>query len=386
MTNASSVAPPKVREIPAGGNLRPFIDVQWRLNSVDPAWVAPLRMNLRKALDRSSHPFHQHGEVAYFVAERGGTVVGRTAAIVNRLHNEVHDDAIGFFGLFETEDDPEVAHSLVERASAWLADRGMTTMRGPLNFSMNEEVASPGVLVEGFESRPAIMMGHNPPYYPALLEAAGMRRAKDLLAYLLDEPDHPPERGVAIIDRILARSGITVRSLDLRRFRQEVEAVKEVYNAAWSRNWGFVPMTDAEIDHLASEFRPVVDPDLCLIAEVGDEPVGFCLALPDLNQALRYLPDGRMLPLGWARFLWHRRNISGIRVLTLGFKPRFHRAGLGPAMYRRIFDAGVQKGYTTGEASWILADNLEMTRALERSGGRIYRRYRIYEREIGPTG
>lgn len=386
MPNSSPAAPLKVREVPAGQSLRPFIEVQWRLNRGDPNWVPPLRMNVRKALDRSRHPFHQHGKVAYFVAERGGTVVGRIAAIVNHLHNEVHDDRVGFFGLFEAENDNEVAKMLLDRASAWLDSHGMTTMRGPLNFSTNEEVASPGVLVEGFESSPAIMMGHNPPYYPALLEATGMGRTKDLLAYLFDEPGRPLERGVALTDRILARSGISLRSLDLGRFRQEVEAVKEIYNVAWSRNWGFVPMTDAEIDHLASEFRPVVDPDLCLIAEVGDEPVGFCLALPDLNQALRHLADGRMFPLGWARFLWHRRNISGIRVLTLGFKPRFHRAGLGPAMYRRLFDAGVRKGYTIGEASWILADNLEMTRALERSGGRVYRRYRIYEREIGRSG
>jgi GNAT superfamily N-acetyltransferase len=372
----------RVREIPEGRSLRSFIDLQWRLNRHDPNWVAPLRMTVAAALKRKKHPFHRHSEVAYFLAERNGRVVGRIAAIENRLHNEFHEDRVGFFGLFESEDDPEVARALLEAAADWLRRRGLDVMRGPLNFSTNEEVASPGVLVEGFDTRPAIMMSHNPPYYGPLLEGAGLRKVKDVLAFRFDDPEAVPRRGAQSIQRILAREGVRVRPLDIRRFREEVDTIKAIYNSAWSRNWGFVPMTDAEFDHIAREFRPIVDPDLCLIAEVNGEAIGFSLVLPDLNEALRHNPDGRLFPFGLLRLLWYRRRIRGMRVLTLGFQPRYQHAGIGVAFYLQTWLTGVRKGYIRGEASWILEDNLEMVRALERMGAPAGRRNRIYERAL----
>jgi GNAT superfamily N-acetyltransferase len=251
-----------------------------------------------------------------------------------------------------------------------------------MNFSTNEEVSSPGILVDGFDSPPVFMMSHNPPFYGRLLEDAGMQGVKDLVAFWVDDPTQIQHRGRGIIDRILKRERASVRSLDLKQFRQEVDRVKEVYNSAWSLNWGFVPMTDAEFEHMARSFRPVVDPDLCLIAEVDGEPVGVALAVPNLNEAIRHLPDGRLFPFGWAKFLWYKRKVSSMRVLTLGFKPRFQHSGLGTAFYIRTFDTGVARGYSTGEASWILDDNHEMVRALERMGARKYRRYRIYDRAI----
>jgi hypothetical protein len=251
-------------------------------------------------------------------------------------------------------------------------------MRGPANFSTNEEFSSPGVLVEGFDTPPQIQMSHNPPYYARLMEAAGLEKVKDLLAFWLE--GDPPERIVRGFERALKRQEAVIRPLNLKRFRQEVDTIKEIYNSAWSQNWGFVPMTDAEFEHMAKEFRPVVDPDLCLIAEVEGKPVGFSLALPNLNEALRHLRDGRLLPFGIFKFLWHRRKIGSARVITLGFKPAYQHLGLGGAFYLRTWQVGVQKGYPQGEASWVLEDNHEMVRALERMGARAYKRYRLYDR------
>jgi GNAT superfamily N-acetyltransferase len=371
----------RVREIAPGESLKPFIDLAWTINRRDPHWVPPLRSSLTTALDRKKHPFHRHAEVAYLLAERDGRAVGRIAAVVNHLHNEFHEDRTGFFGLFECEDGPATARALIAAAADWLRRRGMDRIRGPLSLSTNEEIASPGVLVEGFDSRPFVMMSHNPPYYARLLEEAGLEKAKDLFAFWLPGVA-PPERLVRGVERALEREGAVIRSLDLRRFDAEIDVIKRVYNAAWSRNWGFVPMTDAEFDHMAKEFRPVVDPDLCLIAEVRGEPVGFSLALPDLNHALRHIPDGRLFPFGIFRFLWHRRTIRGARILTLGLKPGYQHLGLGAACYLRTWQVGLAKGYDHGEASWILEDNLPMVRPLERLGARVYKRYRIFEAAV----
>ena len=370
-----------IREIPPGESLKPFIDLAWTINAGDPLWVAPLRMTLAAVLDRKKHPFHRNAEVAYFLAERGGRPVGRIAAIVNRRHNGYHGDRTGFFGLFECEDDGETARALMERAADWLRARGMETMLGPTNLSTNEELASPGVLVEGFDTPPALQMTHNPPYYAALLEGAGLEKAKDLLAFWL-VGGTPPERIVRGFQRAMERHGVSIRPLDMKRFREEVDTLKELYNSAWSRNWGFVPMTDEEFEHLAKEFRPIADPDLCLIAEIGGKPVGFSLSMPDLNEAFRYLPDGKLFPFGLLKFLWYKRKIRGIRMMTLGFRPEYHHVGLGAAFYLGTWQAAMAKGYMQGEASWVLEDNHEMVRAIERMGGQAYKRYRMYQRKL----
>jgi len=353
----------------------------WRANKRDPMWVPPLRMATRTVLDRRKHPFHQHADVAYFLAERDGEAVGRVAAIVNHLHNQFHEDRTGFFGFFECDDDPEAARALLEAASDWLRARGMDRVQGPMNFSTNEEGSSPGVLIEGFDTPPMVMMSHNPPYYGRLIEAAGFEPAKDLLAYWMEGLD-PPERFVRVSERLTRREGVSVRSLDMKRFDQEVATIKGIYNSAWSRNWGFVPMTDAEFDHMAKELKPVVDPELCKIVEVNGEAVGFSLALPDFNQALAHLPGGRLFPFGIFRLLRERRRIKRMRVLTLGFKPGFQNLGLGGYLYLRTWQTGVERGYRGGEASWILENNEDMRRPLESIGARLYKRYRIFERPL----
>lgn len=371
-----------VREIPRGASMKPFIDFAWTVNGADPAWVPHLRMAIEPVLDRNRHPFHQHAEVAYFLAERGGQVAGRIAAVVNHQYNQYHaPDRTGFFGFFECVDDPAVASALLDTASKWLRSRGMETMRGPFNFSTNDEFSSPGVLLEGFETSPTVMMSHNPPYYGRLMDAAGMGKSKDLVAYWI--PPEIPERLRNAMRRLGERAGVTIRPVRMKELEAEVRRVQEVYNAAWSRNWGFVPMTDAEFRHMAKEMRPVVEPDFVLLAEKEDgEPIGFLLALPDLNRAFKHLRDGRLFPFGVFKFLWHQRKINTARILTLGLKPGYQHLGLGAAMYTRLLEIGIGKGYTGAEGSWILEDNHEMCTALEKLGATMNKRYRVYERPV----
>lgn len=386
MSSAAPAAPPaardvKIREIARGGSMKPFIELSWKVNAGDPMWVPPLRMALEPVLDRSKHPFHKHADVAYFLAERGGEVVGRVAACVNHQYNQFHDDRTGFFGFFECIDDAGVAAALLDAAAEWLRAHGRDLMRGPMNFSTNDEFSSPGVLIDGFDTPPTVMMSHNPRYYGGLMDAAGMAKTKDLVAYWI--PPRIPERLQNAMERLAKRAGVTIRSVRLKELKSEVAKVQEVYNAAWSQNWGFVPMTGAEFDHMAKEMRPVVDADLVLLAEKEDgEPIGFLLALPDLNRAFKHLPDGRLFPFGLFKFLWQKRKIDTARLLTLGLKPGYQHLGLGAAMYTRLLQIGVAKGYKGAEGSWILEDNHEMCTALEKLGADKYKRYRVYDRVL----
>ncbi|MGH7505681.1 MAG: N-acetyltransferase, partial [Longimicrobiales bacterium] len=283
---APEEARPSVEVHPVRGraDLTAFIRLPWRIYADDPAWVPPLIHDVRKVLDPARHPFHEHAEVALFLARRDGEVAGRIAAVVNRQHVDFHEESAGFFGLFESIDDPEVSGALLEATERWLVERGMRIARGPFNLSTNDELYSGGVLIDGFGFPPLVLMAHTPPYYAALLERAGYGKAKDLLAYW-HSGEQPADRLVRVGERILQREGVTIRPIDLGRFEEEVALVQEIYNSAWERNWGFVPMTETEILHLAKELRPVVNPRFCVIAEVAGEAVGFGLALPDYNQA-----------------------------------------------------------------------------------------------------
>jgi GNAT superfamily N-acetyltransferase len=378
---ASAAPAVSIREIGRGESLKAFVNLTWTLNQGDPNWVPPLRMVFNALLDRDKHPFHQHADVAYFIAERGGKPVGRVAAVVNHRANEFHGDTTGYFGLFECIDDQAVASALLDRAAEWLKARGRTSIQGPFNLSTNDELYSGGVLIDGFDTPPAFMMGHNPSYYQRLVEGAGFVKAKDLVAYWMAD-NNPPERLTRGVERLAKREGFRIRSVDMKRFKEEVSTVMDVYNSAWERNWGFIPMTDAEFDAMAREFKPVVDPSLVLIAETtAGEPIGFLLALPDLNRAIRHIPNGRLFPFGFLKFLWYQRKIPSLRVLTLGLKPGWQQSGIGSALYLRAFQVGAEKGYATGEASWILEDNGRMRQALEHVG-HVYKTYRVYERPL----
>jgi GNAT superfamily N-acetyltransferase len=358
-------------------DLRQFLLLPWRIYADDPAWVPPLLMDQRTLLNRRKHPFHVHADVEYFLARSQGRVVGRIVAGVNHRSNEFHQEKAGFFGFFESVPDVHVARALLQAAERWIAARGLEFCRGPMNFSSNEEW---GVLVDGFQHPPAVMMTHSPPYYAELLEQCGFSKAKDVFAYLLDEPPMI-QRIAETVGKLQARRGVTVRTLNMRAFEAEVALIKHIYNQAWERNWGFVPMTDAEFEHLARDLKPVVDPRFCLIAEVGGQPVAFLLGLPDYNYALRHA-NGRLFPLGLLKILWHRRFIKRLRVITLGVLPGYRRLGIDAMLYTKVWVDGVAAGFDSAECSWILEDNLEMRRPLERLGGRPYKTYRIFEKRL----
>lgn len=357
--------------------LHRFVTFPWKVYAGDPHWVPPLIADEKKKL--THHPFHEHATVECFLARRDGAIVGRIAAIENRLHNEVHGEQVGFFGFFEVLDDPEAGRALLAHAEAWGAARGLTQLRGPASFSSNEEW---GLLVDGFDSPPVVMMTYNPRRYVALIEGAGFRKAKDLFAYYLDNPE-PPERLVRAAEALARRKGITVRPIDLKHYDREVGRIREVYNRAWERNWGFVPMTEAEIAHLAKEMKPAIKPELVQIAERGQEPVGFTVALPDVNFALRHA-NGRLFPFGLLKVLWYVRKISMLRVPMLGLVPEYRGQGIDQLLYLRLFQGGRKLGIVRGELSWILEDNLAMRQALDKMGAHVYKTYRIYEKEGSP--
>jgi GNAT superfamily N-acetyltransferase len=368
-----------VRPVHGRGDLKKFIDLPYRLHARDPLWVPPLRRDVATLLDRRKNPFFEHAEAEYFLAERDGRVVGRIAAIHNRLHNETHGDRVGFFGFFEAENDQAIADALLDRASEWIRARGLDVLRGPASFSVNDEC---GLLVDGFESPPTLMMPHNPRYYVDLIERAGFATAKNLYCYEGTEPTGEfAERLTRGIDLIKKRFGVELRPLDMKDFHGEVERVKAIYNAAWEKNWGFVPMTEHEIDHLAEQFKPVVVPDLAPFVMKDGKPIAFALALPDLNVAFKRNPKGGFLR-GVVTLLWmlKRRKIHRLRILLLGTLPEYRGKGLDAALYHWIWRYGTAYGITWGEAGWILEDNAAMNRGMEMLGWTRYKTYRLYDR------
>jgi len=364
-------------------DMRAFQRLPWSIYRDDPQWVPLLLSEVSKVLDRRRHPFHAHADVEYYLARRGGRVVGRIAGIVNHRFNDFHQARIGNFGFFECVNDVAVARALLAASESWSRAHGMETLQGPFNFSTNDELVSPGVLLEGFQSSPVLMMAHTPPYYRDLLEACGFEKARDLLSYWV-EGDAPPERLLRGIDRLKVRERVVLRPLNLKDLSADIERIKEIYHSAWERNWGFVPMTDAEFDHMAASIKPVIDPRFCALAEVQGEPVAFALQMPDLNRAFKPM-NGRLAPLGWVKFLWYRRKIDTVRVLTLGVKPGHRQRGLDTMLIVHLFVEGLRAGYRRAECGWILEDNLPMRRGLERIGGQVRRIYRVYEKPVSTT-
>ncbi|MEZ4588391.1 MAG: hypothetical protein R2909_18590 [Gemmatimonadales bacterium] len=331
-------------------------------------------------LDRAKNPFFEHAEAEYFVAETASGVVGRIAAIANRLHNETHGDRVGFFGFFESIDDAEVARALLDAAKAWLVERGFDTMRGPASFSVNDEC---GLLVEGFGSPNTIMMPHNPPYYETLLADSGLRAAKNLITYQGGHPTEPipvPDRIARGAELVGRRYGISIRALDLSQFKDEVERIKLLYNRCWEQNWGAIPMTDHEIDHMAKQFRPVVVPELVPFAEHEGKPIGFGLVLPDFNQVLRTNRRGSMFPAA-LKLLWalKTKRIGRCRILLLGVLPEYRAKGVDAALYTWIWRHGQARGITWGEAGWVLEDNQAMNAPLLKLGMTPYKTYRLFD-------
>lgn len=371
-----------VSRVQSKSDLKAFISLPWQIYRGDRNWVPPLRRSLKNRLDLSKHPFIDSADVALFIARCDGRIVGSIAAINNHKHVDLHQEPVGFFGFFECVQDQEVADALFSHAGDWLKTRGLEIMRGPVSYSTNEEC---GLLFDGFDRPPVIMMPYNPRYYVDLIERFGFKKTKDLLAYEITDAVALPDQLNRTVRYIEKRKKIKTRRLNIKKFDQEIQRVKEIYNSAWEGNWGFVPMTDKVIDYMAAELKPIVDPDIVRFAEIEGEAVAFVLSLPDYNQVLKHA-NGRLFPVGLLKMLWHsgkflpaRNKIDSIRVLTLGIKEKYRRQGIDALLYYYSYVEGKKKGYRRAELSWILEDNTLMNRALENMGAKVYKRYRIYD-------
>lgn len=355
-----------------------LIMLPWKIYRNDPQWVAPLISQQKVLFDKKKHPFFEHSQADFFLARCGKEVVGSIAAILNNRHNQIHHENVGFFGFFETINDYSVAEKLLDTVMTWAKNQQLDYIRGPENYSQNEVC---GLLVDGFDTPPVILMAHNPPYYQSFVEKYGFTKAMDLWAYCMDSSTAIPERVIKVVERIKARSPFTFRTINKKDFKNEVARVKQIYNHAWEKNWGFVPLTDREIDHIAHELVQIIDPEIVFFAELDGQPVGFSLAVPDINQALQKL-NGRLFPFGFIKLLYHAKKISRLRVIIMGVIKEHRNKGIDSVFYLDTYRRGIEKGYHWGEFSWILENNEPMNTALRNIGARVYKTYRIYEKKV----
>ncbi len=359
-----------------------FIRLPWQIYAGDKNWVPPLIATEKKMLDPRRNPFYHHADACHFLALDGERPVGRVSAIVNHLHNELHNEKTGFWGYFECEDRPETAEALFDAASAWLRERGMTRMLGPANPSFNDPT---GLLVDGFLFPPFVLMTYNPARYVKLVEDCGFTRTMDLLAYIIVHNELDREKIDRVASIVRKRSNVTLRNVDPSRLREELSIVQEIYNDAWSTNWGFVPMTNEEIRFAAADMKSILLPELVYIAEREGKPVGFSLALPDINDVLKRC-NGSLWPFKWLGFLKSKlRKIPKFRLIALGVRKQFQHLGIGTLFYEKYIVDGLERGYRAAELSWILESNDLMRRPIEQLGAKPYKTYRLYERAISPT-
>lgn len=363
-----------------------FIELPWKIYKDDLNWVPPLRIAVRDSLNVNKNPFFKHAVMHPVIAYRNNEPVGRIVGIIDENHNKFHKEKAAFFGFFECIDDQVLANQLLDTVANWARNKGMETLRGPINLSTNHEC---GLLIEGFDDPPAVMMTYNPPYYAKLLEKWGMTKTKDLFAYLIkDNRSKFSERLFAQAERLKENSSVKFRSINMREFEAEVERVLQIYNDAWESNWGFVPMDPEEFRHMAKDMKMIVDPELILIAEVRGEPAGFALTLPDVNQVFKKVSDGKLFPTGLFKLLWNlkgpgrKKAINRCRILTLGIRQAYRPLALGPLFYTEYLKRGPARGYPMGEASWILEDNVQMNKALRLMSGERTKVYRIYDRAL----
>jgi GNAT superfamily N-acetyltransferase len=371
----------QVESVRSRADLRAFINLPFRLHANGTPWIPPLRLERWAFLTKRFNPFFKHGEAELFLARRDGRVVGRISAQVDRAFNDYQQNRWGMFGFLELEDDPEAMRALLDAGSAWLRGQECDKAVGPMDFTMNDEC---GVLVEGYERPPMIRQSWHPPYYRELCEGAGLEKVVDL--YMWELHISGRDRVLPVIwelaEKLGPEHGIRLRRMRRRSLRKDLDVFAEIYNEAWSRNWGFVPYTKADLDAYAMDLHLVFDPDWFMVAEREDgEPVGVAITIPDVNQVLKRM-NGRLLPLGWLHYLRRRRIIDGCRVGFLGVKRDYQHTGVAAALYAEHFETSERSRVKWGEMGWILETNTPMNRAMEGMGGKIVKRYRIYERAL----
>ncbi len=372
----------EVRPVSGGRELREFINLAFRVHADHPLWVPPLKIERRLFLNRRLNAFFSHGEAEYFLARRDGRVVGRISAQINHAYNDFHKRRWGWFGFLELEDDREVLDQLLAAAEAWLRERECECMLGPADFSMNDES---GVLIEGFDLRPMIRQPWHPPYYQRLMEDAGMTKAMDLYMWNLEVTERDKVMPVIweLAEKSQTEHGIRVRPMRRRQLRKDLDEFADVYNSAWAKNWDFVPYSKKDLDAYAQELHLVFDKHWFMIAEREDtgEVVGMAMTIPDINQVLEKM-KGKLLPLGWWHFLNKGRIMDRVRVGFLGVKPEYQHTGIAARLYQVHFDAAETRRQKGGEMGWILETNTAMNRGMEAMGGKIVKRYRVYERNF----
>lgn len=358
-----------------------FIKLQWKIYKDERYWVPPLIMDRKKILDTKKNPFFQHAEIEMFLAEKNGELAGRIAAIKNDLHNKTHNDKVGFFGFFECINNQEVANALFDAAKDWLKEKGLDIMRGPANPSSNDEW---GMLLEGFEDEPRLLMTYNPRYYLDLCENYGLHKIKDLFAWKLESDKVLGSDKLRRVQEIAKqRAGLKITQLDMKNFDKELEKVKYVYNKAWAPNWGFVPMTDAELDAMAKDLKPLVEEKLVLFGEIDNKLIGFALTMLDYNQIFKSM-NGHLFPFNFLKLYTHKKKVTWARIITLGIIPEYQKRGLDSVFYWEIVNRARELGIKLGEASWILEDNEMMNRGAGESvmKGELYKKYRLYDIKI----
>ncbi len=365
------------------GDLRRFIALPYRLHAGTP-WVPPLRLERYLFLNRRMNPFFTHGEAQLFLAHREGRIVGRISAQINQNYNRQHESRTGNFGLIEFEDDPEVAQALIDAAAGWVREWGMDRLLGPMDFTMNDEA---GILIDRFDQSPALRQPWHPPYYQRRLEETGLTKAMDL--YMWDLHFENRYNGLLrflpeIAEKSRTEHGVTIRRMSRRSLRRDLDEFAKVYNAAWAKNWDFVPYTKEDLDSEALNFQLVFDREWFMVAEIDGQTVAIAITIPDFNQVLAKM-RGRLLPLGWWHFLNRGRIIDRVRVGFLGVFPEFQHTGVAAALYMEHFDVAERTPRNSGVAGWILETNTPMNRALEAMGGQIGMRYRVYERPLEPA-
>ncbi|MBI5568910.1 MAG: acyl-CoA N-acyltransferase [Desulfomonile tiedjei] len=355
-----------------------FLNFPWKIYGNDPNWVPPLKWIQRRLLDTARHPFWKFSERVLLLARRGGRTVGRIAGIVDRNYNQFHDEKMGAWGFFESENDPEVAAALFAEAEGWVRERGMTFFRGPLNPSTNYEV---GTLIEGFESPPAIMMTYNPPYYIDLIQAYGFRKEKDLIAYILEPDFRTSERVRRLAGRVLRNGNIRLRTINRRDLLNEARLINDIYRECWAENWGFVPPTDEEVRETARNLGLIADPELVFFLYYKDEPAGVAVVLPDINPLLQRL-NGRIGFSGLFKILRFKSEVKAYRGLLFGFKKAYQKLGVSLVAFDYLNRKATERAYKFMELSWNLEDNDAINQYDREVGGRAYKRYRIYRKEI----
>ena len=368
-----------IKTVKSKKDLMSFIKFQWEIYNGDAYWVPPLIMERKKLLDREKNPFYKSAEAEYFLAERDGKIVGRIAAIKNDVHLKYHNDNGGFFGFFECINDQQVANKLFDTAKDWIKAKGLARMLGPANPSSNDEW---GMLLENFEDSPRILMTYNPKYYLGLCENYGMKKAKDLYAWKISHEritkSEKLKRGKDIVKK---RYGLKVYQLDMKHFNRDLEKFKYVYNKAWAPNWGFVPLSEEQIDEMAKDLKPLVEPSLVLFGEIDGKLVGAALVMLDYNQVFKKM-NGRLLPFNFIKLFTQKKKIDWARIITLGIIPEYQKRGLDTVLYWEILERAAKLGIFRGEASWVLEDNEMMNRGAELMNGELYKKYRIWQYDV----